>query len=211
MLVFFFVKAHKLHEGYPQLQAVDFSYDSTKTHDEQIESALEGLVTELEASVRVARKAKDARKAKQKDARRKAEAAAAEVKRKEEDRRKNRERLQAKIKRKEEEERQLEEARHLQEEEEKQRRDQAAKVQKRARKSKGADFFFPQSHGGSLDDETPANPKRLLSRFDNIGEESSQSKLSSTQNSDKRVRWKDDGDEETVVDQPEAPPKRSPK
>jgi colicin import membrane protein len=102
-------ESHTCCPGYPRLKKVIFTYDSSKTRDQQAAEVLEDLVSELEAQIFASRQARDVREQEQKKARRKAEQAAAEVRRKEEERRKNRERLQAELKRQEAEERLKEE------------------------------------------------------------------------------------------------------
>lgn len=196
-------------QGYPQLQAVKFSYDSNKTEKDHTEAALETLIAELEAHVRVSKKERDARKAERKEARRKTEIARVEAKRKEEVGRKNGERIQTDITHKEEGNRPTEVSKHSEEESTSapNGQDNVKMRQKRAKKAKGAEFFFPQIQNGKPDDETPVHPKRLLPVFESqaIGPKQPRAIIATSQNSDKRVRWEDDDDEKTSIDLPSFP------
>ena len=75
-----------LFSGYPQLNRVTFTYDPSKTREEQAEETLEDLIAECEESINDAKAARDARKQTKREARRNAEEALAVVKRKEEER-----------------------------------------------------------------------------------------------------------------------------
>jgi hypothetical protein len=79
---------HILSE-FPELENVSFTYDSTKSRKEQAEESLEGLVTEFKSRIRAARDSLGAKVQERTEARRRAKAAAAEVKWKEEERREN--------------------------------------------------------------------------------------------------------------------------
>ena len=203
-------------QGYPQLQAVKFSYDSNKTEKDHAEAALETLIAELEAHVRVSKKERDARKAEQKEARRKTEIARVEAKRKEEVGRKNGERIQTDTTHKEEGNRPTEVSKPKHSEEESTSapngQESVKMRQKRAKKAKGAEFFFPEIQSGKPDDETPVHPKRLLPVFDSqaIGPKQPRVIIATSQNSDKRVRWEDEDDDKTNIDPPKVlQPERS--
>jgi len=76
----------------------------------------------------------------------------------------------------------------------KNRKDGAAsvlKTRKRGRRSrKGSEFFLPQNQEVSDEERTPAQPKCLLSSFT---EADDTERASTSQSSDKRVRWEDEG------------------
>jgi hypothetical protein len=78
--------------------------------------------------------------------------------------------------------------------------DNPSHIQKRTRRSKGADFFYPRSSQDDLsEEETPAHPKRLLPAFA-TAEDTSLSTPDNdlTQRSDKRVRWEDHDDDDSL-------------
>jgi hypothetical protein len=79
------------------------------------------------------------------------------------------------------------------------------RIQKRTRRSKGADFFYPWSSQEDLfEDETPAHPKRLLPAYTTAEDTPLSNSVNDlTQSSDKRVCW-DDQDEEDSHEEPVA-------
>lgn len=75
-----------------------------------------------------------------------------------------------------------------------------------ARSRKGAEFFNPASNEGFSEEETPAQPKSLLSSFAGVRGLPRKKALDLTPNYDKRVHWKDDTtgieDDQDSVDEP---------
>lgn len=66
----------------------------------------------------------------------------------------------------------------------------------------GADFFLPQSREAFAEEDTPTHPKRLLPAFASVDNPVPSMTLASiSQNSDRRVHWEDQGDnDDPLVD-----------
>ncbi|KAL3943796.1 MAG: hypothetical protein SGBAC_002125 [Bacillariaceae sp.] len=195
--------------GYPSLRKVAFQYDNSKTMEDQAQEALHSLTESLEAKIEATARARDSREKEKREAIRKAVEAAAAVQRKEELRRENRKKRLAEIKRQEETERSRNEAiidTLLAEAEEKgddetflnSKRGNGSSLGSRSKKRslkkrKDADFYDPVDESAlPHSDISPAEPKLLFPKYED--EDLTLSPYSSTygtQNSEKRVHWRD--------------------
>ncbi|CAJ1961637.1 unnamed protein product [Cylindrotheca closterium] len=200
----------KLFKQYPSLKDIVVQYDHSRTMEDQAQEALHSLTEALEAKIDATARAREGREKEKRDAIRKAAEAEAAVRRKEERRRENREKRLAEIQREEEAERPRTESSidALFAEVEEQGDDETIDSKrgsesslvgrsktrsKKKKKRKDADFYDPFEESALSDTETsPAEPKLLFPQYE--AEDYSLSTYNSTmqtQDSEKRVRWKD--------------------
>ena len=209
---------------YPELQILNFTYDLDRTSADQVEDALKPLVENLEAKLTEAKEARDIRQRQRGGVKRREQTAASKV-RQEQDAEEYREfneqiaKKDAKMKAPEPRDRAVnrrtqnrhQTGYHVPQKEKgeeiafennpedeicRQNSKKLASQSQKPRKSKGADFYNPRSHGSSIEEETPARPQVLLPAFRNATQldmlAKNQNFSTSPCSQDKRVHWHDE-------------------
>lgn len=189
------------------LQSVvsDFAYVGTISKRDHMIEALGPIKSALESRIRAAKEVTNRRKQMKMESRRRAEAVALAVKRNDEARRKRREQMISEHQRQDAED-SLDissdgagdddvettwpprKVPNLQ--------SKAAHRGASTRTSHGAEFFFPQSHDSVSEEETPAQPKYLLTSFSNSRKAPRLTPTDLPLSMDKRVHWLDDNNKE---------------
>lgn len=199
----------------------EFAYDTNADLKAHMHDALGPIKAELRSIIQDAKAAYQRKEEERKESRRKSDATAKELKRKDEERRRSRERIQAELKRKEDEDHDMVDDGKLGGSKSQTIPSAAGSQSLRSgtssRGRKGAAFFDPQTQDDLSEEETPAQPKSLLSSFSHVrGASRKPPQIDLTPNSDKRVHWKEDAFEgeaegDIVEDDPGRKPARKAK